>query len=269
MALSTCRDCKRDVSTSAPSCPHCGCPNPAARPSAPAVSPSSSRVNAGCLITVGVLIVLGIVVAQVEEYQEKRAASAKRSADSLAAAFWTAGNAATISPSELDARIHRQGMIVAHEPLHLTVASARLDSAERLINARGSLPVIRTLLAPPAGGLPAPLQRRRAQLERSVAPRIAEADRRAAASLRAARVTLRREFAKQYESRLLDQGIDATVTTPGREATTLRLRWILVSRVLAHQMGKDPELFASLRRLGFKRLEISDGYDEEWYWNMN
>jgi hypothetical protein len=81
-------------------------------------------------------------------------------------------------------------------------------------------------------------------------------------------VQARKEFAKQYEYGLLEQGMNVTVTTHGDRATTLKVKWILVSRVTAHEMSKDAEFFQTLRDLGFKKFIITDGYDESWYWDL-
>lgn len=79
----------------------------------------------------------------------------------------------------------------------------------------------------------------------------------------------RRQFAKDYEYSLLEEGINATVTLHGSNYTTLKLKWILVSKVVAHEMGKNTEFFQTLRGLGFKKFILSDGYYESWYWNLN
>lgn len=78
----------------------------------------------------------------------------------------------------------------------------------------------------------------------------------------------RKQFAKDYEYSLLEEGINATVTVHGSKATTLKLKWILVSKVVAHEMGKNTEFLQTLRDLGFKKFIITDGYYETWYWDL-
>lgn len=80
---------------------------------------------------------------------------------------------------------------------------------------------------------------------------------------------LRIAFAKQLENGLLDKGFDATVAAAGTNNTTLRIKWILVDRVMAHQMSKESGIFESAREIGFRRVEISDGYDAGWYWKLD
>lgn len=84
----------------------------------------------------------------------------------------------------------------------------------------------------------------------------------------AIRVDERKEFARGYEYELLDQRFDATVTVSGSNATVLKVEWILVSRVTAHEIGQDQTLLQVLRELGFKKFIISNGYGDSWYWNL-
>jgi hypothetical protein len=34
-------------------------------------------------------------------------------------------------------------------------------------------------------------------------------------------------------------------------------------------MAEGPIFLSKLRAKGFKRVEITDGYDEEWYWTLD
>jgi hypothetical protein len=79
---------------------------------------------------------------------------------------------------------------------------------------------------------------------------------------------LRDVMAKTIENKMLDQGYNVDVKAIGDDHTTLHIEWILVSKVLAHQMSKQGDFFEEARKAGFKKVEISDGYDESWYWNL-
>jgi hypothetical protein len=117
-----------------------------------------------------------------------------------------------------------------------------------------------------------PMTQKQAQTSKTLRSRVdrqnekihAEAEKLAAQLM----VQQRKDYAKKLEETYLDKGMDVTVTTKGKNATTLRLEWILVSRVVAHQFAKS-DIWSTLREAGFKRLEITDGYDEEWYWTLN
>ena len=66
------------------------------------------------------------------------------------------------------------------------------------------------------------------------------------------------------ENLFLDKGYDITVKITGKDATTLRIKWILTSRVLVHQISKDQNLIQSWRQLGFKKVIFTDGYRSNW-----
>lgn len=113
------------------------------------------------------------------------------------------------------------------------------------------------------------MSRQRLVEERRLA---AEEKRKAAEEAKLAAVVkrvLRVNYAKDLENRLLDQGMNATAIATGKDNTTLHIKWILAGRVLAHQMSKESSIFANAREMGFRRIEITDGYDESWYWKLD
>lgn len=75
--------------------------------------------------------------------------------------------------------------------------------------------------------------------------------------------------AKLFENNLLDAGYNVDVRAVGKDQTTLRIKWVLVTKVLAHQLSKRADFFEQARKSGFKRVEITDGYDETWSWTLN
>lgn len=64
MAISTCRECKADVSTEAATCPHCGVPSPA---------PAKAKFN-GCAIAVVAILAIGLVGALFDLMTPKQSA---------------------------------------------------------------------------------------------------------------------------------------------------------------------------------------------------
>lgn len=84
----------------------------------------------------------------------------------------------------------------------------------------------------------------------------------------AAQTVARGIFAKELENHYLDKGINADVTTSGPGKTSLRIKWALVSKVTAHQLGKNGDFWESMRKLGFKKVVMTDGYDESFSWNV-
>ncbi len=77
-------------------------------------------------------------------------------------------------------------------------------------------------------------------------------------------IQARKTFAKSYENNLLNQGIDAHVTTHGKDHTVLKVRFIGVSRPLAYKISNNADLLDQFRKIGFKKLNLTNGYDENW-----
>jgi len=64
-------------------------------------------------------------------------------------------------------------------------------------------------------------------------------------------------------------GIDSRVRATGQYKDSFVLTWILVSRVIVHQLGKDGELLKSLQDMGFKKASFKDGYSESWNYSLH
>ena len=79
---------------------------------------------------------------------------------------------------------------------------------------------------------------------------------------------LRDQMAKSVENSMLDEGYNIDVTAEGSNHTTLRLKWIFVSKVFAHQLSQRTEIFENARKVGFKKIIATDGYDETWSWSL-
>jgi hypothetical protein len=77
-------------------------------------------------------------------------------------------------------------------------------------------------------------------------------------------INQRKQFAKNYERQLLDKGMDVYATTHGRENTTLKIKWILVSRPVVHKLINDGDMVENLRNRGFTKLVMTDGYNGDW-----
>jgi hypothetical protein len=81
---------------------------------------------------------------------------------------------------------------------------------------------------------------------------------------KAAEVTTRSEYAKQYERNLLEAGMDVYVSTSGPQHTTLRIQYVLLSRPVVYQIINDRALMRNWRELGFKKALFTDGYNETY-----
>jgi len=75
----------------------------------------------------------------------------------------------------------------------------------------------------------------------------------------------RKEYAESLEYDLLNNSrMDTTITTSGKNNTTIKIKYILVSRVFVNELTKKEEFINNLRRLGFNKLVFTDGYHGDW-----
>lgn len=75
----------------------------------------------------------------------------------------------------------------------------------------------------------------------------------------------RKEYAKELEFTYLDKlHMDTTVAVSGKNNTTIKIKWILWSRVSVHEFFKDGKVIEQWRGMGFKRFILTDGY--RWTW---
>ena len=80
---------------------------------------------------------------------------------------------------------------------------------------------------------------------------------------------LRGAMAQMLENSLLEAGYNVDVRAIGKDHNTLQVKWIFVSKSLAYQLSQQGRIFDNARSVGFKRVEITDGYDETWRWNLD
>lgn len=87
--------------------------------------------------------------------------------------------------------------------------------------------------------------------------------------LREIMVKQRVEWAARYEAEKLNSGIDLRLTLSGKYKDLVKIRWVLLSRVMVHQITRDGSFLTNLERMGFKRVTFSDGFYESWYYDLN
>lgn len=76
----------------------------------------------------------------------------------------------------------------------------------------------------------------------------------------------RKEYAEKLEFTYLDKlHMDTTVTVSGKNNTTIKIKWILWTRVSVYEFFKDGKILSQWREMGFKRYVLTDGY--RWTWS--
>lgn len=98
------------------------------------------------------------------------------------------------------------------------------------------------------------------------------AAKRAAVDTQAREKTLldqRKKIADLIETTFLDAGRDPYAAAEGPEFRTLRLKYVLMSRPLVHQIQKSSKVMNKWRDLGFRKVILTDGYRETWTLSLN
>ena len=81
------------------------------------------------------------------------------------------------------------------------------------------------------------------------------------------KVLARQFYGKQLRQKYLDQNLDIKVTVSGKESDRIKLQFALFNDVWANKFQKG-ELPAEMRKWGFKRVELTDGYRYSIYWDL-
>jgi hypothetical protein len=79
----------------------------------------------------------------------------------------------------------------------------------------------------------------------------------------------REAYGQMLRNRFLDQGMDIKVKVTGAHKDQITLRWALFGDVWTHRMEKADGLIPEIAALGFKRVDVTDGYNYHRYWTMS
>lgn len=75
---------------------------------------------------------------------------------------------------------------------------------------------------------------------------------------------MRSSMADMFEQNMRANGIAAIVRATGSQNRTLLIRWVGCDEVQLDVLTEDQQQMAGLRRIGFKRVDCSNGY-QVWY----
>ncbi|QDA59013.1 hypothetical protein [Hymenobacter jejuensis] len=84
---------------------------------------------------------------------------------------------------------------------------------------------------------------------------------------RVAKISARRAYAEHARDVFLDGGMDIKVKVTGKYADVLNLSYPLFSDVWTHKMEKEG-LREQWRELGFRRVNLTDNYDFNVYYDL-
>ena len=76
-------------------------------------------------------------------------------------------------------------------------------------------------------------------------------------------------YAVILRNRFLDLGADVKVSVSGAKRDHITLRWIMFNDVWTHRIRKPDGIAMDMVKLGFRRVDITDGYDYHVYFDIN
>ena len=153
-----------------------------------------------------------------------------------------------------------QHLAVAKETLKANSFDNQITEGLRHLQALHGTPLEAQGLA-----LHARYEAQKAQAERSAAAETALNIKRAKADSEKQEILGRDTMAKTIENGMLSQGYNIDVNAIGPNHTVLRIKYILVNKAFAYQTAHSSEIIDSARAAGFKKLVLTDGYDEQWH----
>ena len=275
MGLVACRECKKQISSSAKTCPQCG---------------AKQKRTSWVTWSVLALIVLVTIQGVWSSIEKRKADEAKAIADAHAlkqrqqAALEAAAKLKTdcvtrraVLLDEFQAQIAKKKFDDAWRGLDACARATNDADLKKLVD-RARIADLRGTAEDKSQPSPNRLASLSA-LQRDYPQEFTAADGQVQAALTKAQVAkdaleqkkkeieARRLYAQLLEKQFIERRMNTDVTTSGRENTTLRIKWVLTNKVTANDLQKSG-VIEQARAAGFKRVEMTDGYDTTFYWDL-
>ena len=235
MAMTTCRECKAQISTTAAACPQCG-----AKP----------KKTSGCAIIVAAffgLILLSAIM--------RGCSGGSPTSTSATNPSSNAAPPAPVAPAKPDpAALLSQAKTTVDE-----IESRLKENAERLKKYYGTADQVKEATADliklaVVKGLYGESQVKEEKILSS----------RADSLITKVSQHQRALYASTAEEIFVKNGMDVKVTASGAKKDQLRLKYVLMSQPLVYKFQNEMKINDQARVFGFKKIIYSDGYDETW-----
>lgn len=273
MALTTCRECGSQMSTSADACPKCG-----AKPKRRSFGFTFLLAAIGFIVLVNVIAGLSsikstptdrgakqdsakLVAAQEATFSKHRDAILKMAGDALNRGDLKAAGD-TLDPLSKVADPNLQKLRgVLRSKRNAAAVMAEIEKLEKEIETlepddaiTGFRVYARLVELVPENKTYAA---RRDAIEKQL-------EEQAAISLAKAQLDKRRRIATDAEENFLKRGFSVTIKPVGKDETVLQIEFVLVSKAFAYQISHQDDFIDACRKAGFKRIVMKDGYSETW-----
>mgnify|MGYP006890186188 CR=1 FL=1 len=235
MAMTTCKECKAQISTTAEACPQCG-----AKP----------KKTSGCAIIVAAFFGLILLSAIVRGCSDSPTTST-----SAPAASTNTAQPAPASPAKAD-----PAAVLAESKKTVDEIEARLkDNAERLKKYYGTADQVKE-----ATGDLIKLAVVKGLYEKSSIKEEKSLSGRADSLIAKVSQQQRVLYASTAEEIFVKNGMDVRVSASGAKKDQLRLKYVLMSQPLVYKFQNEMKINEQARVFGFKKIIYTDGYDETW-----
>ncbi|QQQ01012.1 hypothetical protein [Lysobacter enzymogenes] len=232
MALTTCKECKAQISATAQACPQCG-----AKP----------KKTSGCAIVILVVIGFGVLSMMAKGCSDQVDTP---SAPSQAPTATPAAPAVQLDPA---AKLTEAVQTVDG-------VEARLkENAQKLKKYYGTKSQLEDSTADllKLGLVRAQYEKSKVKAERALAAR-------ADALFTKVGQQQRTIYASTIEENFIKNGLDIRTSVEGSKKDHLRLKYVLMSKPLVYKFQNEMKLDEQAKVFGFTKLIYSDGYNESW-----
>lgn len=268
MPLVQCPDCHSDVSVQAIACPKCGRPMATSPANSTKPSKKTSPILIGCLGLLGIFFVIGLL-SMMFSSSSSNSTTAPQS-DSASADLRNRATSRLLTTNDWSndiamARLCEQadlGRLTSAVKAHC--ASVHLTSAREKLSDRDTVDARRSLTLAAAEGAS---EKDRESIEIPL-KKLEASEARKKQQIEAAAATIaRQEYGKRLRQKYLDENLDINVRVSGKNSDHITLEFALFNAVWANKVQKG-ELLDEMRKLGFKRMDMTDNYDYHVYWNL-
>jgi len=233
MALTTCKECKAQISTTAQACPQCG-----AKP----------RKTSGCAIVILAVIGFGVLSMMAKGCSDQVA-------DPSASSQTTAPAASPAPAVQLDPAAKLAEAVQTVDGVEAQLK----ENAQKLKKYYGTKSQLEDSTADllKLGMVRAQYEKSEVKAERALAVR-------ADALFTKVGQQQRAIYASIVEENFIKNGMDIRTSIEGSKKDHLRLKYVLMSKPLVYKFQNEMKLDEQAKVFGFTKLIYSDGYNESW-----
>jgi len=232
MAMKKCKECGKEVSTKAKVCPNCGKKHPTGGLTGPAK----------LFLALIIIVVIGKIFSSIGETpssspSKPQPVAQKPVTPPKSPKEILSENQATINTTEARLKEYRKKM-QTHYPGEDWIQNLSSDLVKMVFietNYKDSKDKSEIATSKKASSLIKQI----AQLQRSV-------------------------FASTMEQKMMEKGFNMDVKALGRTKTSLQLKFALMSKALVYNFRNEGNIDQTAKRLGFKKIIFTDGFDSTW-----